>query len=79
MKDDLPTPEELGEQIKAGKITEAEAIEIMSDRARRQAFANLFGPQQPQPKPESPGLQKKQVAILVLIIIVLIIIASFML
>ena len=49
MKDDLPTPEELGEQIKAGKITEAEAIEIMSERARRQAFANLFGPQQPQP------------------------------
>ena len=42
MEDKLPTPEELGERLKKGEITEAEAIEIMSERARREAFANLF-------------------------------------
>jgi hypothetical protein len=44
MKDDLPTPEELGEKLKRGEITKEEAIEVMSERARRDAFANLFGP-----------------------------------
>ncbi len=44
MKDDLPTPEELGEKLKRGEITKEEAIEVMSERARREAFAGLYGP-----------------------------------
>ena len=31
----LPTPEELGKQIERGEMTEAEAAEIMAERARR--------------------------------------------
>ena len=41
MKDDLSTPEELGEKLKRGEITKEEAIEVMSERARREAFAGL--------------------------------------
>ena len=44
MVDDLPTPDELGDQLKAGEITREEAIEIMSERARREALAGLYGP-----------------------------------
>ncbi len=44
MPDELPTPEELGEKLKRGEITREEAIEVMTERARREAFANLFGP-----------------------------------
>jgi len=44
MRDDLLTPEELGEKLKRGEITREEAVEIMTERARREAFANLFGP-----------------------------------
>jgi hypothetical protein len=40
---DLPTPEELGEKLKAGEITKEEAIEVMSERARREAFSNMLG------------------------------------
>ena len=40
----LPTPDELGEQLKAGKITKEEAVEIMTERARREALAGLYGP-----------------------------------
>ena len=40
----LPSPEELGEWVEAGKMTEAEAVEIMSERARRTALAGLYGP-----------------------------------
>jgi hypothetical protein len=41
---DLPTPEELGEKLKAGEITKEEAIEVMSERARREAFRTMYGP-----------------------------------
>ena len=44
MKNDLPTPEELGEKLKRGEITKEEAIEVMSERARREAFAGLYTP-----------------------------------
>jgi len=44
MGNDLLTPEELGEKLKRGEITREEAVEIMTERARREAFANLFGP-----------------------------------
>lgn len=40
---DLPTPDELGEKLKAGEITREEAVEIMSERARREAFASMYG------------------------------------
>jgi len=49
MADDLPTPDELGEKLKAGEITREEAIEIMSERARREALAGLYSP-----APQSP-------------------------
>jgi len=45
MPNDLPTPEELGEKLKRGEITKEEAIEVMTERARREAFATLYGPQ----------------------------------
>ncbi|MBN2451176.1 MAG: hypothetical protein JXR77_12350 [Lentisphaeria bacterium] len=41
---DLPTPEELGEKLKRGEITKEEAIEVMSERARREAFAQMYAP-----------------------------------
>ncbi|NLF17573.1 MAG: hypothetical protein GX595_09975 [Lentisphaerae bacterium] len=44
MPNDLPTPEELGEKLKRGEITKEEAIEVMSERARREALAGLYGP-----------------------------------
>ena len=83
MEDKLPTPEELGERLKKGEITEGEAIEIMSERARREAFANLFNPnaklgeEQEKPK-ESAKKQKKQVIILAVVIIIIIVIACLL-
>jgi hypothetical protein len=41
---DLPTPDELGDMLKAGKITKEQAVEIMSERARREALGGLYGP-----------------------------------
>lgn len=52
MKDDLSTPEELGEKLKRGEITKEDAIEIMSERARREAFAGLYAPVVP---PDAAG------------------------
>ena len=52
MSNDLPTPDELGEKLKRGEITKEEAIEIMSERARREAFAGLYGP---APTPDRAG------------------------
>jgi hypothetical protein len=49
MSNDLPTADELGEKLKRGEITKEEAIEVMSERARREAFAGLYGP------PPAPG------------------------
>ena len=83
MEDKLPTPDELGERLKKGEITEAEAIEIMSERARREAFANLFNPaaqqsaQEEKPK-ESAKKQKKQAIILAVVIIIIIVIACLL-
>ncbi len=83
MEDKLPTPEELGERLKKGEITEAEAIEIMSERARREAFANLFNPnaklgeEEEKPK-ESIKKQKKQAIILATVIIIIIVIACLL-
>ncbi len=83
MEDKLPTPEELGERLKKGEITEAEAIEIMSERARREAFANLFNPnaklgeEEEKPK-ESIKKQKKQAIILAAVIIIIIVIACLL-
>ena len=83
MEDKLPTPEELGERLKKGEITEAEAIEIMSERARREAFANLFNPNaklcEEQKKPqETPKKQVKQAVVLVVVIIIIIVIACLL-
>jgi hypothetical protein len=47
---DLPTPDELGDKLKAGEITKEEAIEIMSERARREALGGLYGPPPDQNK-----------------------------
>ena len=38
----LPTPEQLGEMLKTGRITEGEAAEIMAERARAEAFRGLY-------------------------------------
>ena len=83
MEDKLPTPEELGERLKKGEITEAEAIEIMSERARREAFANLFNPnaklgEEEKKAEEPPKKQWKQAAVLAAVIILLIIIACLL-
>ena len=83
MEDKLPTPEELGERLKKGEITEAEAVEIMSERARREAFANLFNPKaklgEEQKKPqETPKKQVKQAVVLVVVIIIIIVIACLL-
>ena len=83
MEDKLPTPEELGERLKKGEITEAEAIEIMSERARREAFANLFNPnaklgEEEKKAAEPPKKQWKQAAVLAAVIILLIIIACLL-
>ena len=83
MEDKLPTPEELGERLKKGEITEGEAIEIMSERARREAFATLFNPnvqqsaQDEKPK-EAQKKQVKQAIILAVVIIVIIVIACLL-
>ena len=47
---DLPTPEELGDKLKAGEITKEQAIEIMSERARAEALGGLYGPPPEQAK-----------------------------
>ena len=83
MEDPLPTPEELGERLKKGEITEAEAIEIMSQRARREAFATMFNPAaQQSPQEEKPQAshkkQVKQTVILVVVIIIIIVIACLL-
>ena len=83
MEDKLPTPEELGERLKKGEITEAEAIEIMSERARREAFANLFKPTaklgEEEKKPQEPQKkQVKQAVVLVVLIIIIIVIACLL-
>lgn len=83
MEDKLPTPEELGERLKKGEITEAEAIEIMSERARREAFANLFNPnaklgEEEKKAAEPPKKQWKQAALFAAVIILLIIIACLL-
>ena len=83
MEDKLPTPEELGERLKKGEITEAEAIEIMSERARREAFANLFNPNakfdaEEKKAEEPPKKQWKQAALFAAVIILLIIIACLL-
>ena len=83
MEDKLPTPEELGERLKKGEITEAEAIEIMSERARREAFANLFNPnaklgEEEKKAAEPPKKQWKQAALFAAVIILLIIIVCLL-
>ncbi len=83
MEDKLPTPEELGERLKKGEITEGEAIEIMAERARREAFATLFNPNaklgaEEKKAEEPPKKQWKQAALFAAIIILLIIIACLL-
>ena len=55
MANDLPTPEELGEKLKRGEITKEEAIEVMSERARREAFAGLYAPIAPDGTGATPA------------------------
>ena len=83
MEDKLPTPEELGERLKKGEITEGEAIEIMSERARREAFATLFNPNaklgaEEKKAEDPPKKQWKQAALFAAVIILLIIIACLL-
>ncbi|MGN0879815.1 MAG: hypothetical protein ACI4WT_10270 [Oligosphaeraceae bacterium] len=47
----LPTPEELGKRIERGEMTEAEAAEIMAERARRAALPFLYPPDEDEPPP----------------------------
>lgn len=51
----LPTPEELGEMIEKGQMTEAEAAEIMAERARRQALPFLYPPEEEPETREAPA------------------------
>jgi hypothetical protein len=60
MKDDLSTPEELGEKLKRGEITKEEAIEVMSERARREAFAGLYTPLPPGGAATAPATAPRQ-------------------
>ena len=71
--DDLPTPDELGEKLKAGEITREEAIEVMSERARREALAGLYGPQTGAPagQTESDPQGTRRVSIVVCSLILL--------
>ncbi len=55
---DLPTPDELGEMLKAGQITKEQAVEIMSERARREALGGLYGPP-PGPQRSDPRAEEK--------------------
>lgn len=55
---DLPTPDELGEMLKAGQITKEQAVEIMSERARREALGGLYGPPL-DPKRSDPSAEAK--------------------
>ncbi len=55
---DLPTPDELGEMLKAGQITKEQAVEIMSERARREALGGLYGPP-PDAKRNDPRAEEK--------------------
>lgn len=55
---DLPTPDELGEMLKAGQITKEQAVEIMSERARREALGGLYGPP-PDPQRSDPRAEEK--------------------
>lgn len=55
---DLPTPDELGDMLKAGEITKEQAIEIMSERARREALGGLYGPP-PETKRSDPRAEEK--------------------
>jgi hypothetical protein len=57
---DLPTPEELGEKLKAGEITKEQAVEIMSERARREALGGLYGPPPEQTRAASDASAKAQ-------------------
>ncbi|NMA47887.1 MAG: hypothetical protein GX945_15130 [Lentisphaerae bacterium] len=54
---DYPTDEELGEKLQKGEITREEVIEIMSERARQQAFATLFNPSAPLGQATKNGQQ----------------------
>lgn len=60
---DLPTPDELGEKLKAGEITKEQAIEIMSERARREALGGLYGPP-PDPNRRDPQTAAKAQALI---------------
>ena len=41
---DSLTPEQLGEMLAAGEITREEAVEIMSQRIRRESLQSLYAP-----------------------------------
>jgi hypothetical protein len=57
---DLPTPDELGEKLKAGEITKEQAVEIMSERARREALGGLYGPPPEQARPDPVAKAKAE-------------------
>ena len=74
MVDDLPTPEELGERLQAGEITREEAIEIMTARARRDAFSTLYAPPGAEPGQSPPDPSSgtgRMLALVVLLILFL--------
>lgn len=52
---DYPTDDELGEKLLKGEITREEVIEIMSERARQNAFATLFNPNPPLGRQAAAG------------------------
>ena len=50
-----PTPDELGEMLQAGEITREEAVEIMAQRARAEAFNSLYSRGARTEMPEEGG------------------------
>lgn len=77
MSNDLPTPEELGDRLKRGEISKEEAIEVMSERARREALAGLYGPPTTTAPATAgtagrPAGRGRRLAILVLAVVILI-------
>ena len=78
--DDLPTPDELGEKLKAGEITKEEAVEVMSQRARRDGLAGLYGPPMSEEakRVEAKGTRKLGTLVFFLIIMALVTLYALM-
>lgn len=59
----LPTPDELGEKVEKGEMTEAEAVEIMAERARRQALPFLYPPDEDEAPAQTADDDRKKAGV----------------